>query len=235
MTVACAKDIYERRTMKQKVITLICALLCLALFASSIFVFEGYGQGYSHEDDAATPHPTAGHIPAQQAGALALPTPTTEPAPTALLEESDLQGRNFTTEEVTILAQVLYKESAVLAWYGERFGVSYQARQAAVAWCALNRLDAGTFGATLKDVLTAPYQFAYEKDAPVTDDMLWLAEDVLRSWNIEHITGEDAGRTLPVDYLYFEGDGVDNYFRKEYQDTGVYWDWSLSDPYKKEA
>ena len=41
------------------------------------------------------------------------------------------------------------------------------------------------------------------------------------------------GRTIPADYLYFEGDGKENYFRKEYQGDGAMWDWSLPDPYKE--
>lgn len=39
------------------------------------------------------------------------------------------------------------------------------------------------------------------------------------------------GRTLPEDYLFFEGDGLENHFRKEYEKTGDTWDWSLPDPY----
>lgn len=136
----------------------------------------------------------------------------------------------WTEDDLEMLAQVIHEESAVLVWWGDRFGVSYKARQAAVAWCALNRLDAGTFGDTLEEVLTAPRQFAYKPDAPITSEMLWLAEDVLTRWAAEK-AGEAAGRTLPADYLYFDGDGKENYFRKEYRDTGDYWDWSLPDPY----
>lgn len=157
--------------------------------------------------------------------------PTNRPTE-AVVEETDTPAlARWTEEDLKALAQVIHEESAVLAWRGDRFGVSYKARQAAVAWCALNRLDAGTFGDTLEEVLKAPNQFAYKEDAPVTPEMLWLAEDVLRRWSIERITGEDAGRTLPSDYLFFEGDGKENYFRKEYRDTGEYWDWSLPDPY----
>ena len=112
--------------------------------------------------------------------------------------------------------------------------MSYKARQAAVAWVALNRVDAGGFGEDLYEVLTSPNQFAYDPDAPVTDDLLELAWDVLYRWWAEKDGETDVGRTIPPEYLYFDGDGKENYFRIEYQGTGEVWDWSLPDPYKED-
>ena len=103
-----------------------------------------------------------------------------------------------------------------------------------MAWCALNRLDAGTFGDTLAEVLIKPYQFAYDPASPITDEFLALADDVLHRWYLEQNGVEDVGRTLPEDYLFFEGDGLENHFRKEYEKTGDTWDWSLPDPYGEE-
>ena len=51
-------------------------------------------------------------------------------------------------------------------------------------------------------------------------------------WGAEKAGEEDVGRTLPADYLFFEGDGAENHFRKEYEKTGETWDWSLPDPYE---
>lgn len=135
--------------------------------------------------------------------------------------------------EAVMLAKTMYAEANVLRWYGDQFGMSYKARQAAVAWVALNRVDAGGFGEDLYDVLTRPNQFAYDPDAPVTDELLELAWDVLHRWWAEKDGETDVGRTIPADYLYFEGDGKENYFRKEYQGDGAMWDWSLPDPYKE--
>jgi len=204
--------------MRQKIITLICTVFCMVLFASAIYV----------ESDIAWIQPIT--IPTSVQWAVLMtdqqrPTPTFEP------DAPESNYRDFTQEEITMLAKVLYAESNVLEWYGTRYGVSYTARQAAVAWCALNRLDAGTFEDSLKEVLTAPNQFAYKEDSPVTEHMLWLAEDVAARWNQEHKGDEEVGRTLPSDYLYFEGDGKENYFRKEYQGISDVWDWSLPDPY----
>jgi hypothetical protein len=62
--------------------------------------------------------------------------------------------------------------------------------------------------------------------------MMRLAEDVVDRWWEERQGAQDVGRTLPVDYLFFDGDGRENYFRKEYERTEEVWDWSLPDPYQ---
>lgn len=140
-----------------------------------------------------------------------------------------------TEEEIAELAQVMYSEAQVVYWSGTRWGVSYKARQAAVAWVALNRLDSREYGDTLHDVLTAPYQFAYHPDAPVTDEMLELARDVVGRWWREYQGEVNVGRVLPPEYRWFEGDGHENYFRASYDKTGSVWDWSLPDPYAEEG
>ena len=96
----------------------------------------------------------------------------------------------------------------------------------------MNRYDAGQFGDTLAAVLSAPYQFAYSPETEVTTEMLDLASDVVSRWWAEKQGESDVGRTLPADYYFFHGDGRENYFRKDYLDSGVYWDWSLADPYQ---
>jgi hypothetical protein len=139
----------------------------------------------------------------------------------------------ITDEEIVMLAKTMYAESQVVYWDGNKWGVSYTARQAAVGWCAMNRYDNGGFGDTLADVLTQPNAFDYEDDIEVSEYMLWLAEDVVeRWWNEKLLDGTDlVGRVIPSDYLFFEGDGRENYFRKTYEKTGETWDWSLADPY----
>lgn len=136
-----------------------------------------------------------------------------------------------TEDEIVMLAKTMNAESQVLYWNGTKYGVSYIARQAAVGWCALNRLDEGTFGDTLGTILSKPYQFAYTPDAELTEHFVWLAKDVVDRWWSEKQGNSESGRTLPSDYLFFEGDGRENHFRKEYEHTGETWDWSLPDPY----
>lgn len=187
--------------MKEKAITLICCALCVLIFAT--VGLEPNSAGGAELEEA--PTPLLSTAPA--------PEPMSSPEAAAL---------PWTYEEVEMLAKTIWAEAR---------GVPSKARQAAVAWCALNRLDAGGYGDTLAEVLSAPYQFAYSPDSPVTGEFLILAEDVLMRWGAEKEGIQDVGRTLPADYLFFEGDGLENHFRKEYENTGETWDWSLPDPY----
>lgn len=191
--------------MKEKAITLICCVLCVAIFATVGLEPNSAGGAELEE----TPAP------------LLSITPTPEP-----MSSPEAATPPWTYEEVEMLAKTIW---------GEARGVPSTARQAAVAWCALNRLDVGTFGDTLAEVLSKPYQFAYDPASPVTDEFLALADDVLHRWYLEQNGVEDVGRTLPEDYLFFEGDGLENHFRKEYEKTGDTWDWSLPDPYGEEG
>ena len=188
--------------MKEKAITLICCVLCVAIFATVGLEPNSAGGAELEE----TPAPLLSIAPT--------PEPMSSPEAAAL---------PWTYEEVEMLAKTIWAEAR---------GVPSTARQAAVAWCALNRLDAGTFGDTLAEVLSKPYQFAYDPASPVTDEFLALADDVLHRWYLEQNGVEGVGRTLPEDYLFFEGDGLENHFRKEYEKTGDTWDWSLPDPYE---
>lgn len=191
--------------MKEKAITLICCVLCVAIFATVGLEPNSAGGAELEE----TPAP------------LLSITPTPEP-----MSSPEAATPPWTYEEVEMLAKTIWAEAR---------GVPSTARQAAVAWCALNRLDVGTFGDTLAEVLSKPYQFAYDPASPVTDEFLALADDVLHRWYLEQNGVEDVGRTLPEDYLFFEGDGLENHFRKEYEKTGDTWDWSLPDPYGEEG
>ena len=191
--------------MKEKAITLICCVLCVAIFATVGLEPNSAGGAELEE----TPAP------------LLSITPTPEP-----MSSPEAATSPWTYEEVEMLAKTIWAEAR---------GVPGTARQAAVAWCALNRLDVGTFGDTLAEVLSKPYQFAYDPASPVTDEFLALADDVLHRWYLEQNGVEDVGRTLPEDYLFFEGDGLENHFRKEYEKTGDTWDWSLPDPYGEEG
>lgn len=191
--------------MKEKAITLICCVLCVAIFAT--VGLEPNSAGGAELEEAPTP--------------LLSTAPTPEP-----MSSPEAAALPWTYEEVEMLAKTIWAEAR---------GVPSTARQAAVAWCALNRLDVGTFGDTLAEVLSKPYQFAYDPASPVTDEFLALADDVLHRWYLEQNGVEDVGRTLPEDYLFFEGDGLENHFRKEYEKTGDTWDWSLPDPYGEEG
>jgi len=159
-----------------------------------------------------------------------LPTPEPTPAPTP---EPTPEPCPITEDELVVLAKVMYREGGALSWRGTQFGVSYKARQAAIAWCAFNRLDDEAYPDTLIGVLTYPYAFAYIADTPVVDELFELARDVADRWWAEKQGAEDVGRTLPSNYFFFHGDGKENYFRDAYQAPYNTWDWSLPDPYSE--
>ncbi len=128
---------------------------------------------------------------------------------------------NLAQEDINALARTMW---------GEARGISSKAEKAAVAWCILNRVDAG-YGKTILAVVSAPGQFyGYSSSYPLDDELVELAKDVLTRWYREKDGETDVGRTLPSDYYYFSGRNGHNWFRKEYKST-TYWDWSLPNPY----
>lgn len=189
----------------------------MALILVAVLLSCGTTQNDAAADDA---------LDAEFTAAIVLPQiePTPEPTP---------EPCPITYEEIVMLAQAMHEEGQVVYWNGTNFGVSYIARQAGVGWCALNRLDDGGFGDTLAEVLSKPYQFAWCEDAPVTDHFLWLAQDIVDRWWAEKQGATDVGRTLPSNYLFFEGDGRENHFRTEYEKPCEIWDWNIQDPYEE--
>ena len=141
-----------------------------------------------------------------------------EPAPVA----EQPKTYNIPEEEINAIARTIW---------GEARGIPSKAEKAAVAWCILNRVDAG-YASSVLGVVSAPGQFyGYSPYHPLDKDLVELAKDVLTRWYREKDGETDVGRTLPPGYYYFNGDGYHNWFRQEYRST-TYWDWSLPDPYK---
>lgn len=124
-------------------------------------------------------------------------------------------------DDARLIAKVLWTECR---------GVEDTAQQAAVVWCILNRVDHEDFPDTIEGVVKQKHQFAYRSSAPVTEELLSLAQDVILRWELEKLDVGDVGRVLPEDYLYFSGNGSRNRFRKTYK-SKKYWDWSLESPY----
>lgn len=120
---------------------------------------------------------------------------------------------------------------AKLIW-GEARGVRSKEQKAAVVWCVLNRVDSPLYPDSIEAVVTQKYQFSgYNESYPLTDECMEIAEDVLVRWYQEKTGAVDVGRVLPKEYLYFVGDGVLNYFSKEWKSQDHY-DWSLPSPYE---
>ena len=123
-------------------------------------------------------------------------------------------------QEIEMLAKGIYREAR-----GES-----KEYQAAVAWCVLNRVDSSRYASTIEKFITSPNQFAWYPNTPVKKSHLKLAKDVVTRWLLEKEGYKNVGRTLPNNYFFFAGDGVHNYFRKNFDST-TYWDWSLKSPY----
>ena len=136
--------------------------------------------------------------------------------------------------DVIMLAKLLYKEADVVPSLTER---------AAVLWVVLNRVDRNQ--STISGEVTKEFQFAWDMNAPVKEEHIWLAMSVLQIWKYEHQLIENGeleqyeypwlyGRLLPSNYRYFYGDGKHNYFYSEFTprvDKELAWDWSWPSPY----
>lgn len=135
----------------------------------------------------------------------------------------DCFSKDFTKQEIEIIAKLIY---------GEARGIKSMTEKSGVAWCVLNRVDAGYANGTIKGVVTAKGQFAgYSSKNPVTTEHYNIAKDVLERWHDERTHGKtNVYRTLPKDYLYFSGSKGHNYFRKTYK-SKTYWGWQWSTPY----
>lgn len=129
----------------------------------------------------------------------------------------------FNIKEVNALSRFVY---------GEARGCSIE-QQSACVWCVLNRVDSDNeyFPNTIIEVIEQPGQFfGYKESFPIILEIQEVVIDVLMRWAAEADGVKDVCRVLPKEYLYFSGDGNQNYFTKEYNSTDV-WDWSLYNPY----
>ena len=147
-----------------------------------------------------------------------------------VVSSSDVQVEYEIAEsDINYLAKTLY---------GEARGIESKMEKAAVCWCILNRVDSDEYDfkdmKTIKDVVTAPNQFmGYNKDNPLVDELVDIAEDVLIRWRMEKDGVVEVGRVLPAEYTYFYGDGDRNWFRTDWR-SKEFWDWSWDNPYEED-
>ena len=112
----------------------------------------------------------------------------------------------YTAEDAEVIAKAVW---------GEARGCSPEG-QAKVVWVILNRVDDSQFPDTIQGVVTQPCQFyGYSPNFPVTPEILAVVNDVLSRWNAEK-NGIAVTRELDSTYLWFTGDGAQNYFRVVY-------------------
>ena len=109
----------------------------------------------------------------------------------------------FTEDDVAAMAKMLW---------GEARGCTRD-NQIKCAWVVCNRVDDNRFPDTIQSVLEQPSQFhGYDPTYPVTSELYDVAFDVLTRWSYEK-QGVPVRRELPSTYLWFTGDGEQNYFR----------------------
>lgn len=112
---------------------------------------------------------------------------------------------------------------AKMVW-GEARGVELKVEQEAVIWCVFNRIDDPRFPDTIAEVCTHSQFHGYDPDNPVEPEFYDMALRVWNEWNRLHLGDPTAVRTLPVEYVYFHGDGERNWFRTEYKEFENFWD-----------
>ena len=110
----------------------------------------------------------------------------------------------FTEDDVAEVAKMLWGEARGCA----------RDNQVKCAWVVCNRVDDERFPDTIQGVLKQPLQFhGYDPNYPVTSELYDVAFDVLTRWSYEK-QGVPVRRELPSTYLWFTGDGKQNYFRE---------------------
>lgn len=113
-----------------------------------------------------------------------------------------------TDREIEMIAQTIWGEARGLNTY----------EQSLVIWCILNRVDDGTWGNTVAEVITAKYQFhGYSSNHPIVDEYKALAQDVVARWQMEKYCLGNVGRTLPKEYLYFHSQNGYHIFKTNYK------------------
>lgn len=139
----------------------------------------------------------------------------------------------YSTQQYIPLSQADHEDITRIAkaLWGECRGVPSKARQAAVAWCILNRVDDPRWPDTIAEVCTESQFLGYNESNPVEPELYTLALDVWQRWQHEKAGAEYVGRVLPAEYVFFGASGGENYFRTEYESFENLWDWSLPDPY----
>lgn len=151
--------------------------------------------------------------------------------PTPIISPSQLLTLAPEPEEQEYIPDAAEVEALAKMLYGEARGIASDMEKAACVWCVLNRVDDPRFPDTVLEVLEAPYQFAgYSADYPVLPELATLAADVLIRYHAERDGRTNVGRVLPVEYLYFTGDGRNNHFTIGWKDAET-WDWRLQNPY----
>lgn len=154
----------------------------------------------------------------------------------ALMSDLDVEPEPESQPEPIVIPELSEAEALCLAKvvWGEAGGCT-TTEQAAVIWCIFNHVDSEDpyYPDDIIGAVTQPGAFyGYNANHPVKENILELVYDVYTRWQYEKAGEENVGRILPAEYLWFNGDGVHNYFRDGYKGNYNIWDWSLESPYE---
>ena len=98
------------------------------------------------------------------------------------------------------------KEAIARTVWGEARGCDTEGQEN-VVWTVLARYDDGRFGDSIIEVVSSPYQFVgYSANNPVEPEILDTVDRIVDRW----LDGDPG-----PGYLFFSGDGEQNYFRME--------------------
>lgn len=125
------------------------------------------------------------------------------------LTHIELPQYNFTEEEVTVLAKLLW---------GEARGVKSDEEKKKVVWTVLNRVDSeyAYYPTDIVSVVTQANQFTgYRASNPVEEEFVEIAKEVLYEWYIEKDGYENIDRNLDADIYHFYGNGSENIFYRK--------------------
>ena len=140
-------------------------------------------------------------------------------------------------KEVTIVKhfpESTYIKGAIML-HGEAGGIKSLTEQSGPLWVACNRVDSSDpfFPDNLEAVIEQAWQFdGYTPGGEYTEAEYELAIDVFERWYREKNGEVNVGRTLPIEYIYFTGDGKHNYFRKTQTGSIYVWGSQLVSPYE---
>lgn len=164
---------------------------------------------------------TAANLTTNKAASIAIDSATITKLREAFIENVDYH-LFFTDEDVEVGACTMHNEAEI---------THSQMEQSAVLWCGINRMILGGYH-SLTEVLRSPGQFVSHY-TNYTSEEYALAVDVCKRATVEMLfkVPVNVGRTLPLEYCYFGGDGTHNHFRVEYENFSNYWDWSWGSPY----
>lgn len=181
-------------------------IAALLLFAGVLLAATAVGFTAQTENPKPTPTPAAAQTDTPIVLAI---TPTATPETTAA--PTPEPSPPFTHEDAAMLAKTVWGEARGCALEEQRL----------VVWTALQRVDAGgefrNYN-TIAAVITKPRAFVgYDENHPIDEAIYALCLEELTNWwhGAEPPTHEIYAPTAP--YYFFDGDGVNNWFREEWR------------------